>query len=109
MDLNDGAQIRAAREARGWSREELANRAGMSTDGLRRIEGGLHQPHAKSLRALRTALERPMEDRADSEMLARVVRAWPAVPEKMRAVVVSLVETASDFRGGHEASAPALS
>jgi len=35
-----GPQVRAAREARGWSQEELAQRVGVSAAQVSRIESG---------------------------------------------------------------------
>jgi len=36
-----GPQVRAAREARGWSQEELAQRVGVSAAQISRVESGV--------------------------------------------------------------------
>src|SRR5690606_25066290 len=50
-----GAQLRALRQQLGWSQEELANRAGLSTGVIKKIEGG-GTARMETLRALARAL-----------------------------------------------------
>jgi len=48
-----GAQIRAARAFLDWTREELAKKSGLTTDGIKRIESNPDQrPHQKTLEIL---------------------------------------------------------
>lgn len=52
-----GRQIRKQRDARGWSRRELAERAGVSADTIKQIENGTRDP----LPATRAKLEGAMD------------------------------------------------
>ncbi|MFE6920296.1 multiprotein-bridging factor 1 family protein [Nocardia sp. NPDC057663] len=51
-----GIQIRAAREARGWSQTELANRAGMRQHAVSRLEAGDVVPTLTTLKRITAAL-----------------------------------------------------
>jgi transcriptional regulator with XRE-family HTH domain len=51
-----GEHVRAARRARGWTREELAVRARVSVSTVGRIERGDHQPRAAIVIAIALAL-----------------------------------------------------
>lgn len=51
-----GANLRAAREAHGWSRKELAARAGLDNSAIYRLEYGQRQPELSSILNLATAL-----------------------------------------------------
>ncbi|MGW4736789.1 helix-turn-helix domain-containing protein [Nocardia xishanensis] len=52
-----GRQIRAAREARGWSQTELANRAGMRQHAVSRLEAGDVVPTITTLERIAAALD----------------------------------------------------
>lgn len=52
-----GAQIRAAREARGWSQTELATRAGLRQHAVSRLEAGDVVPTLTTLERIADALE----------------------------------------------------
>jgi transcriptional regulator with XRE-family HTH domain len=54
-----GPQIRSARAALGWSVQELADRAGVSTKTIMRMESvaGVPQSRTKTLLDIRAALE----------------------------------------------------
>ncbi|WP_067847334.1 helix-turn-helix domain-containing protein [Nocardia lijiangensis] len=52
-----GRQIRAAREARGWSQTELATRAGMRQHAVSRLEAGDVVPTITTLERIAAALE----------------------------------------------------
>lgn len=51
-----GERVRGAREARGWSLEELATRAGMHRPNLHRLEAGKHLPSLDTLERVADAL-----------------------------------------------------
>lgn len=51
-----GEELRSAREARRLSVPELARLAGVSSDTIRRIEGGTFSGRARTIRSLETAL-----------------------------------------------------
>lgn len=50
-------QIRAARALLGWSQQELADRAILSLNAVKRLEGGRGDPRMSTVAAVRTALE----------------------------------------------------
>ncbi len=50
-------QCRAARALRGLSQQELANASGVGIQTLIAFEGGRRQPYARTLAAIRAALE----------------------------------------------------
>ena len=61
-DINDGETLRAARLARGITREELAVVAGVAgLDRVARIERGDVQPHRGTMRLLDIALAHTRE------------------------------------------------
>lgn len=55
-----GALLRAERLARGLSLRELSARTGVSNAHLSGIERGLHEPSLSVLRAIASALDRPL-------------------------------------------------
>src|SRR6266508_2330943 len=60
-----GARLRRAREAAGLTQEELAARAGLSTNSVSALERGQHHhPYPATVRALAAALELTAEERA---------------------------------------------
>jgi transcriptional regulator with XRE-family HTH domain len=52
-----GASVRAAREARGWTQEELAHKSGLATVQVSRIERGVREIRLTTLVRLLTALD----------------------------------------------------
>lgn len=70
-------RIRAARQALGWTQNELASRAGVSPRTIHAVEQGRSCRQATKRRIL-TALGVPWELRADYFPGARVVRRVPA-------------------------------
>lgn len=50
-------QIRAARVLLGWSLQDLARHAGLSLNGVKRLEGGHGDPRMSTVRAVKAALE----------------------------------------------------
>jgi transcriptional regulator with XRE-family HTH domain len=58
-----GKRIRQLREAREWSQEQLARRAGLGLMAINRIENGeVRQPKRTSIRGIAAALEIPVND-----------------------------------------------
>lgn len=55
-----GAEIRGMRERRGWTRTELARRAGLGRMVESRIEGGIGHPDLDALQRIALALDRPL-------------------------------------------------
>jgi predicted ATPase len=59
-----GAQLKALREAAGFTQEELATIAGLSVHGVSALERGeRRRPHVETVRALSAALDLPVEAR----------------------------------------------
>lgn len=58
IDMITPRQIRAARALLGWSQQELADRAVVSTNTLRQIELGQVDPRTSTLTAVQRALEK---------------------------------------------------
>src|SRR5229473_1957236 len=50
------AQVRALREGRGWTQEQLAEAAGLSRDAISRIERGDREPKLVTLEAIASAV-----------------------------------------------------
>jgi predicted ATPase/DNA-binding XRE family transcriptional regulator len=71
--LTFGQRLRSLREAAGWSQEELAERARMSTEAVSALERGTRtRPYPATVRALAAALElAPEESRALVEAVRR--------------------------------------
>jgi ribosome-binding protein aMBF1 (putative translation factor) len=61
-----GAKVRAARQARGWTQEELAERSGMAAVQISRVERGVREVRLTTLlrlaRALRTTPGHLLDD-----------------------------------------------
>lgn len=51
------ANLRAARDDRGWNRSELADRAAVTVSAVSRLEAGERQPELPSIQALAAAFE----------------------------------------------------
>lgn len=100
-----GEELRQARARRGWSQEELAGKAGVAANTIRRIETGHTQPRGRTLRAIVAALS---HERApaleDGDDLARIVRAWPRVPSGARRPMAEAIEVLAGFVRGNEAA-----
>jgi transcriptional regulator with XRE-family HTH domain len=76
-------RIRAARQAQGWTQNELAERAGVSPRTIHAIEKGRPCRQATKRKILRT-LGVPWEMREDYFPGARRVRRVPAAIEEVR-------------------------
>lgn len=55
-----GANVRKAREQRGWSQEELADRSGIHRTYISGVERGARNPTIEIIAAIATALELPV-------------------------------------------------
>lgn len=55
-----GANVRNAREQRGWSQEELADRSGIHRTYISGVERGARNPTIELIAAIATALELPV-------------------------------------------------
>jgi transcriptional regulator with XRE-family HTH domain len=57
IDRAFGDHIRSLRHARGFTQEVLAQRSGLSTDSIRRMEAGVFSPSLQTLRKLAVGLD----------------------------------------------------
>jgi transcriptional regulator with XRE-family HTH domain len=60
-----GANVRAARQARGWTQEDLAHRSGLATVQVSRIERGKREVRLTTLVRLMQALDMPPTELLD--------------------------------------------
>ncbi len=60
--LRVGERVRQLREAKGYSVQELADKAGMKRPNLSRLEHGKHQPSLETLEKIASALAVPVVD-----------------------------------------------
>jgi transcriptional regulator with XRE-family HTH domain len=66
-----GRRLVRLREARGWTRTELARRLGMSRERLAHWERGEHHPQLDALLALRRVLETSIDELVTGEPAPR--------------------------------------
>jgi len=57
-----GRRLEALRTRNGWSRQELADKARLSREYVRKLEAGLHDPTVSTLRRLAKALGEPVTE-----------------------------------------------
>jgi transcriptional regulator with XRE-family HTH domain len=62
-----GRNIRGARKATGLSQFQLAERSGLSTDFIGKVERGTTSPSLESLKAIADALHLPLRDLFEGE------------------------------------------
>lgn len=63
--IRQGKRIRLAREARGWSGSELAEKARISKQAVSLLEGGYRAGRTATLRAIARALDVPLSSLID--------------------------------------------
>ena len=76
-----GDEIRIAREAKGWSQAELAQKAGTTQQTVDRIERGVTE-HSRSYPSLRVALELPPLEGYNLEKTERMLESLQRASEK---------------------------
>ena len=62
-----GEKVRAAREAKGWTRRKLSIQTGYTEIWLGRIENGQSQPSERCVKALERALRISLKEENDEE------------------------------------------
>lgn len=67
-------RLKALRQAKGWTQEELAGRLGVALRTLQRWEAGTHQPGAMGLKFLQDLEEKAGRRVSEEEFIARVFR-----------------------------------
>src|ERR1700760_383132 len=80
LDAAFGSQLRAWRQTRHFSQEELAGRAGVSARHLSFVENGRSQPSRELVLALAGALDVPLRERNTLLTAAGFAAAFRASP-----------------------------
>ncbi|PRI10967.1 helix-turn-helix domain-containing protein [Leucobacter massiliensis] len=91
-----GPRLRAARQERGWTLDELAGRAGMSVSTLSRLESGKRQASLELLLPLTRQLGIRVDDLLDSPERDPRVRRRPVTRDGM--TIAPLTREASEVR-----------
>jgi predicted ATPase/DNA-binding XRE family transcriptional regulator len=100
-----GAQLKALREAAGFTQEELATIAGLSVHAVSALERGQRRrPQVETLRALSAALE--LTDEARNSLIGRALE--PALPAQADALSEILLPLAPTTLVGRDADVQVL-
>ncbi|WP_050897246.1 helix-turn-helix domain-containing protein [Patulibacter medicamentivorans] len=67
-----GRKVRAARRARDWTQEDLAAASGLAVVQISRIERGVREVRLTTILKLLAALDGPIEDLIDADLVAAV-------------------------------------
>lgn len=88
-----GQQIRAARERKGWTQEDLARASGIARPNIARLEKGGQVPKVATLRRVAAALglesdalltaPQPVADREDRELAEAGLGEWSSQLERL--------------------------
>ncbi len=79
-DAGNGTRLRMARQARGFSQQQLAEMAGVSRQAVSAVEAGLSDPSLRVALALTSALGMTIEEIFGPSRPARPVMARPVAP-----------------------------
>jgi len=74
--LHIGQRVRALRNARSWTLEELGHRSGLKPEAVSRVERGVHEPTLTTLSRLSEALEISVSHLISEE-------GQPSIPERI--------------------------
>ena len=108
-----GRHVKRLREIRRFTQEQLAERSGLASDTIRRLEHGDFSPSLKTLRKLAFGLDLPLStifeameigELLDPEIveLTRLLRSHPGVP--VRALTTFVEALVASGRGSDEGS-----
>jgi transcriptional regulator with XRE-family HTH domain len=89
-DVERGKRLRAAREARGWSQEKLAEAAGKSAKTISRLEGGKYGGNLGTWESIREVLDLEGGARTPAGRRERTL-AWAARIERLDATSQEMV------------------
>jgi putative molybdopterin biosynthesis protein len=95
--LDGGMRLRAARQARGYSQQQLAGMAGVSRQAVSAVEAGHSDPSLRVALALASALGVTVEELFGPMMPAPVVGARPVAPLGGAGTRVSLAPMGESF------------
>ncbi len=103
-----GARIKAMRERRGLTQEQLADLSGLAADTIRRAEHGEFSPSLRTLTKTAAGFAVPVDvllrdayDRADD--LAEVIR---SLPEHEFRIAIAVVRVLARLALGHPSDGP---
>jgi putative molybdopterin biosynthesis protein len=98
-----GARLRLARQARGFSQQQVASMAGVSRQAISAVESGVSDPSLQVALALARALGMTIEELFGRDDLAMPLVATPVAPLGDRGARVTLAAMGTDtsrFRCG---------
>ena len=93
----NGARLRSARQARGFSQLQLASMAGVSRQAVSAVESGISDPQLRVALALASALGMTVEELFGSEDAVVPVTATPAAPLGGQGARVTLAPIADGY------------
>ena len=93
----NGARLRSARQARGFSQLQLASMAGVSRQAVSAVESGISDPQLRVALALASALGMTVEELFGSEDAVVPVTATPAAPLGGQGARVTLAPMADGY------------
>jgi putative molybdopterin biosynthesis protein len=93
----NGARLRSARQARGFSQQQLASMAGVSRQAVSAVESGISDPQLRVALALASALGMTVEELFGSEDAVAPVTATPAAPLGGHGARVTLAPMADGY------------
>lgn len=68
-------RLKALRQAKGWTQEEVAGRLGVALRTLQRWEAGTHKPSMPAMRALQDLEEKAGRRVSEEEVMRRIAKA----------------------------------
>ena len=92
-----GDRIRQLRLLRGWSQAVLAEAAGLTVEGVSRIERGARSPRVETLRAIGAALSTPVSILLGERLEGGEATAFPVSPDLL-AVIEPLLDQPAEVR-----------
>jgi putative molybdopterin biosynthesis protein len=90
-----GARLRLARQARGFSQQQVASMAGVSRQAVSAVESGVSDPSLRVALALARALGMTVEELFGSDDHAAAIAARPVAPLGSQGARVTLASVGS--------------
>jgi len=96
LDFDDRNFLRAWREFRGWTQDELAERADTTRGMIGHLEAGRRQLTTRWLRTLGAVLQIPagfIIDRHPDDVPQDILALWENIPDDRQALALQVLET----------------